>query len=66
MEALFQTWFTNAVASTFVVAVILASIGGLCAFLLRSHVPDAEAVADGAPATDGGTRAGAVAQTGDA
>ncbi len=45
---------------------ILASIGGLCAFLLRSHVPDAEAVADGAPATDGGTRAGAVAQTGDA
>jgi len=38
MESLFQGWFTNAVASTFVVAVILAAAGGLCAFLLRSHV----------------------------
>ncbi len=66
MEALFQTWFTNAVASTFVVAVILAVVGGLCAFLLRSHVRDAEAVADGAPAADAGASAGAVAQTGDA
>ena len=66
MEALFQTWFTNAVASTFVVAVILAVVGGLCAFLLRSHVPDAEAVADGAPATDAGASVGAVAQAGDA
>jgi len=66
MDALFQTWFTNAVASTFVVAVILAVIGGLCAFLLRSHVRDTEAVADGAPAADLDPTAGAVAQTGDA
>ena len=38
MDALFRSWFTNAVASTFVVAVIIAVVGGLCAFLLRSHV----------------------------
>jgi hypothetical protein len=66
MEVLFQTWFTNAVASTFVVAVILAVVGGLCAFLLRSHVRDTEAVADGAPSADVDLTAGAVAQTGDA
>ena len=40
METLFKGWFTNAIASTFVVAVILAVVGGLCALLLRSHVKD--------------------------
>jgi hypothetical protein len=35
---------TDATAGTFVVAVILAVAGGLCAFFLRSHV---EAVAAG-------------------
>ena len=49
-----------------VLAVILAVIGGLCAFLLRSHVPDTEAVADGAPSADVDPTAGAIAQTGDA
>jgi hypothetical protein len=34
-ETMLKGWFTDAVASTFVVAVILAAIGGLCAFLLR-------------------------------
>jgi EmrB/QacA subfamily drug resistance transporter len=38
MDTLFKGWFTNAVASSFVVAVILAAVGGLCALLLRSHV----------------------------
>ena len=38
METLFKGWFTNAIASAFVVAVILAVVGGLCALLLRSHV----------------------------
>jgi predicted MFS family arabinose efflux permease len=66
MEALFQTWFTNAVASTFVVAVILAVVGGLRAFLLRSHVRDTEAVVAGPPGTVADASAGAVAQTGDA
>ncbi|MGE5229295.1 MAG: hypothetical protein ACM3MJ_06205, partial [Deltaproteobacteria bacterium] len=41
MERLFMGWFTDAMASTFVVAVALAGIGGLCALLLRSHVKDA-------------------------
>ena len=57
MDALFKGWFTNAVASTFVVAVIIAVVGGLCAFLLRSHVnaagePDPAAAADAIPAAD--------------
>jgi EmrB/QacA subfamily drug resistance transporter len=37
METLFQGWFTDAVASAFMVAVILAVIGGLCALLLRRN-----------------------------
>ena len=41
METMFKGWFTDAIASTFVVAVILAVVGGLCALLLRSHVKDA-------------------------
>jgi EmrB/QacA subfamily drug resistance transporter len=40
IEAMFKGWFTDAVASAFVVAVILAAAGGVCAFLLRSHVRD--------------------------
>jgi EmrB/QacA subfamily drug resistance transporter len=50
MERLFMGWFTDAMASTFVVAVALAGIGGLCALLLRSHVqaaPDETAGPDG-------------------
>ena len=38
MAALFKSWFTNAIATTFTVAVALAVVGGLCALLLRSHV----------------------------
>ena len=37
IETMFKTWFTDAVASTFVVAVILAVSGGVCAFLLRRN-----------------------------
>jgi EmrB/QacA subfamily drug resistance transporter len=67
MEAMFRGWFTDAMAGTFVVAVILAVAGGLCAFFLRSHV---EAVADddtaGAtarePEGDLGTRDAAAAE----
>jgi len=51
METAFKTWFTNAIASTFVVAVVLAVIGGLCAFLLRSHVKDEQVSEAGAPTT---------------
>ena len=40
MEELFMRWFTDAMASTFVVAVVLAVAGGLCALLLTSHVKD--------------------------
>jgi hypothetical protein len=36
MQTLFRGWFTDAVASTFVVAVVLAAGGGLCALALRS------------------------------
>ncbi len=43
MESLFKGWFTDAVASTFVVAVILAAAGGVSAFLLRNHVREATA-----------------------
>jgi EmrB/QacA subfamily drug resistance transporter len=41
MEKLFMSWFTESMASTFVVAVALAVAGGLCALLLTSHVKDA-------------------------
>ena len=44
MKTLFQTWFTNAVASTFVVAVALAVAGGLCAFALRARPAEAAAL----------------------
>jgi hypothetical protein len=67
---MFKTWFTNAVATTFVAAVIIAVAGGLCAFLLRSHVGDAQAATDETtvPAADAVPAAvpAAVAQTGDA
>ncbi len=36
VEGLFQGWFTEAVASTFVVAVVVAAVGGLCALALRA------------------------------
>jgi EmrB/QacA subfamily drug resistance transporter len=36
MKTLFQGWFTDAVASTFIVAVALAAVGGMCALALRS------------------------------
>jgi MFS family permease len=49
MARLFEGWFTNAIASAFIVAVILAVVGGLCALLLRSHVKDAEESAAAAP-----------------
>ena len=52
MAKLFESWFTNAIASAFIVAVILAVFGGLCALLLRSHVKDAEASEATAPAPD--------------
>ncbi|MCX6362723.1 MAG: DHA2 family efflux MFS transporter permease subunit [Actinobacteria bacterium] len=65
VTSLFQAWFTDAVASTFVVAVILAVSGGLCAFLLRRSAKEAsvavEAAAAEAPAEDV-----AVAQAGNA
>jgi hypothetical protein len=35
---LLESWFTDAVATTFVVTVALASIGGPCALLPRSDV----------------------------
>ena len=50
METLFKGWFTNAIASAFIVAVVLAVAGGLCALLLRSHVKDAQEAAATAPA----------------
>ncbi len=43
MRTLFQSWFTDAVASTFVVAVVLAVAGGLCAFALRARPAEAAA-----------------------
>ncbi len=36
MKTTFQGWFTDAVASTFIVAVVLAAAGGLCALALRA------------------------------
>ena len=65
IEAMFKLWFTNAVASTFIVAVILAVIGGLCAFLLRRNAKE-ERVATAAEAPAGSSVGAAVAQAGDA
>jgi len=65
MEVMFKTWFTNAVASTFIVAVILAVIGGLCAFLLRRNAKAAR-VPEEAEASTGSSVDAAVAQAGDA
>ena len=46
METLFQTWFTDAINTTFVVGVAFCLVGGLCALLLRGHVSaEAEHVA---------------------
>ena len=38
MKALFRSWFTEAVNTTFVVGVAFCVVGTLCALLLRSHV----------------------------
>jgi EmrB/QacA subfamily drug resistance transporter len=46
MEALFKGWFTDAVATAFLVGVAFAVVGGLCALLLRSHVEDAQAAGE--------------------
>lgn len=65
METMFKGWFTDAVATTFIVAVILAVSGGLCAFLLRRNGKEAR-VATEAEAPAGPAGEVAVAQTGDA
>jgi EmrB/QacA subfamily drug resistance transporter len=65
MEVMFKTWFTNAVASTFIVAVILAVIGGLCAFALRRSAKEAPAPETAAPPSPSIADA-VVAQAGDA
>jgi EmrB/QacA subfamily drug resistance transporter len=49
METLFKGWFTDAIASSFIVAVVFAVVGGLCALLLRSHVTDAQEAGETAP-----------------
>jgi MFS family permease len=66
IEAMFKLWFTNAVASTFVVAVILAVIGGLCAFLLRRPAAAEEGVVLEAETPAGPAVDIVVAQAGDA
>jgi EmrB/QacA subfamily drug resistance transporter len=53
MQTMFKGWFTNAVASTFVVAVIFAVVGGLCALLLRRNAAEAVVAADAAVAPTG-------------
>jgi MFS family permease len=60
METMFRGWFTDAIASTFVVAVVLAVAGGLCALLLRSHVATESVTEVGVAATlaDEGSLAG--------
>jgi len=65
METMFKGWFTDAVASTFIIAVILAVSGGLCAFLLRRNAQEAR-VATEAKAPAGPAGDVAVAQAGDA
>ena len=64
IENLFKGWFTGAVASTFVVTVIIAVIGGLCAFLPRRRAPKAR-VATHADTPAGSTVDAAVAQADD-
>lgn len=49
METVFRGWFTDGMASTFVVAVILAVAGGLCAFALRSTAKEGAASAVAGP-----------------
>ena len=65
VETMFKGWFTDAVASTFIVAVILAVSGGLCAFLLRRNAKTAR-VPTKAEAPAGSAGDAAVAQAGDA
>jgi hypothetical protein len=63
MEQLFMGWFTDAMASTFIVAVVLAAAGGLCALLLTSHVKDAAEGEAGAAAGPGGGSGPAAGET---
>jgi hypothetical protein len=55
MKQLFSRWFTDAVASSFVVAVALATAGGLCALALRRRAAPAR-VGQGELAGDGESR----------
>jgi len=61
MKTMFQGWFTDAVAEAFVVAVVFAAAGGLCALALRAATRDvaAEQGEDGT----GGESAGAIEGT---
>jgi EmrB/QacA subfamily drug resistance transporter len=52
MATMFKGWFTDAIATSFIVAVAFAVVGGLCALLLRSHVKEAQAVQEPAPAAN--------------
>jgi EmrB/QacA subfamily drug resistance transporter len=65
MTSLFQGWFTDAVASSFIVAVIIAAGGGLCALLLRRSVKELS-VATEAEAPSGTPGDPDVAQLGNA
>ncbi len=60
MATMFKGWFTDAIASSFVVAVVFAVVGGLCALLLRSHVKETMDAAETAPSR---TATGALAET---
>ena len=60
--SLFKGWFTDAIASAFIVAVILAVIGAVCALLLSSHVKEAQEDEAAVPAS-GGPADAALAET---
>ena len=46
MKTMFETWFTNAMATTFVVAAAIAVAGGVCALALRASADESAGLAE--------------------
>lgn len=57
ISKVFMVWFTDAINTTFIVGVVFALVGGVCALLLRKRAPMAAREVGHAPAAEAGAAA---------
>lgn len=63
MTKVFMTWFTDAINTTFIVGVVFALVGGVCALLLRTRPQVAEREVAHAGAAEGAAAGGGPHET---